>query len=411
MTAENFTYAELRLLREICTRDFSLRQRLVLFVILQFSFGRQRGKAYLRSLQIFFDLCLVGRSHVSETLKELKALKVIGEDPPFCYGINVTWAYWGVPVRHPGAKVDEQLYFDPPGLEDALREIFVVNAKSGVVETSQILSASGQGASLFVRPEGGASAWGPTPARPLEGLGLTRQEPSSVGGQWPEAPPSGHSVPVQRADSLPQGATSQEDCGHGASVASKAGTRGGPEGARGVPEKGTAGVPEKGTAAHDPVPEKGTLAFLTNIYGPSVDAVPEKGTGPAAPAKVSPLYPPSKAVNVNRSPLNAKGESVPEKGTGTASRRLTRQEEARLMELIGEFVGADDMRDFGGSWRVRWVRNVPDLVEEFVGWGKYLEKTQGAAHFESKPKWLTRHLCIAAGVSQVSDMPIGPRPL
>jgi hypothetical protein len=81
------------------------------------------------------------------------------------------------------------------------------------------------------------------------------------------------------------------------------------------------------------------------------------------------------------------------------------------MELIGEFVGADDMRDFGGSWRVRWVRNVPDLVEEFVGWGKYLEKTQGAAAFESKPKWLTRHLCIAAGVSQVSDMPIGPRPL
>lgn len=402
MTAENFAYAELRLLREICTRDFTLRQRLVLFVILQFSFGRQRGKAYLSSLQIFFDLCGVGRSHVSETLKELKAWKVIGEDPPFCYGLNVTTAYWGVPVRHPNAKVDEQLYFDPPGLEDALREIFVVNAKSGVVEASQILSASEQGASLFVRPEGGASAWGPTPARPVEGLELTKQMPSCKGGQWPEAPPSGHSV--SGADSQPQGATSQEDCGPGTRGVSEAGTRGGPE-------EGARGVPEKTTGAYDPVPEKGTLAVFTNIYGPSADAVPEKGTGPAAPAKVSPRTPLPKRLTVERSPFNAKAESVPEKGTGKASRRVTRQEEARLMELIGEFVGADDMRDFGGSWRVRWVRNVPDLVEEFVGWGKYLEKTQGAAAFDTKPKWLTRHLCIAAGVSQVSDMPIGPRPL
>src|SRR5205814_2295251 len=131
------------------------------------------------------------------------------------------------------------------------------------------------------------------------GLELTKQTPSCKGGQWPEDPPSGHSV-SGGADSQPQGATSQEDCGHGACDVSEAGTRGGPE-----------GVPEKGTGAYDPVPEKGTLAFFTNIYGPAVAAVPEKGTGPAAPAKVSPLYPPSKAVNVERSTFNVKEGSVP----------------------------------------------------------------------------------------------------
>jgi hypothetical protein len=109
-------------------------------------------------------------------------------------------------------------------------------------------------------------------------------------------------------------------------------------------------------------------------------------------------------------------KAVPESGTEPGlrpgARAISRTTETHCMKLIGDFVGADDMARWGGVFRVYWVRNQPNLVEELVKWGSYLRETRGDQEaFEKGPgAWLMRHLCIAAGVKCARDMGEGPRP-
>ena len=81
------------------------------------------------------------------------------------------------------------------------------------------------------------------------------------------------------------------------------------------------------------------------------------------------------------------------------------------MEMLEEWLGAEEMENNGGMWRVRWVRNCANLVASEIKWGKYLEKTQSPDKPRTtRQRWLMYQLCKANRVRNVNHMPIGPVP-
>ncbi len=365
MTELDFAWAELSARRAIAERDLSKIQRLILEAILDLSFRACWAKAYVPRLDVLVQATKVTRGNVSETLAWLAAQKVIEERPPLWYGINVTFSDWSIPTRVKSGVYPRQpeLELVPPDLQDALRETFVESR--GGIFIHQARAPRG-GADLATR-EPGASRL--SRVERMEGSLDVRTGPKR--GPLPSSSDgigvSGGVGMIARSTPAPS-----PDSSTGPARVREESAFQNPE--RRVPENGT-GVPENGTG----VPESGT-------------SVPFSGTQKVS----SPTPPLSKTLNVERSTLNVKALG---KETRPAP---SREEEERLLELIAQFVGSDDMARSGPFWRAV-VRRYPHRIEEAVGEGRY--KSQTGTRWEIGPAaWLNNYIARLEGLKSLAGI-------
>ena len=369
MTAEAFAWAELAAYREIRRHNFSKLQRLELELIVSRSFGRQRARAYLPKLQYFVDFTGVTRGNVSDTLNWLQ-LKLVIEEKRGYYGLNVNFLEWGVPLRTKSAAVEEQLelVLEPPDLRELMREWFVESKDGRIGEVLPVRDSAACGIFCLERMrwplDVAASANGaiePAGSRPVETTGRA--------GSVNLGPPS------SRGDCLP------------ASDAGKDQSR------DGVPDSGTGGGGRG-------VPESGTIAKSASVCAGVALGVPESGTPFQNLERLAngspPCTPLPKRLTVERSTLNAP--------------KVTMRREAELMERLTAWLGSEEMVQYGGSWRVRWIRNCPDEVESEMRWGQDLERERNPDKPRNRAAWLNDRLCRVNGVRNVLQMKRGPPP-
>lgn len=380
-----FNAAELLVWREICRREWPKAELEVLRLIVECSFGMRRRRARIPSLNYFCEFTGQKKPHVSVALNSLKMRRVIEERPEGCYAIVALFQAWDVPELANAPALLEQLELlpEPPDLRDGLMESFLAQARPGPIsaEDSRLqlrenLPGHARGASAGGQPErdepGDGSPRGvvvgnPQAGRSDEGGDARRM----VAAMKDDAPPS-----------LPGGREK-------ASVTHFVTT---PPEIR--PGAGRDGIANAAKRAPDAVLGQAVTDSVTGV----TDFVTEGGFPPQTP----PLGPGTR-LTVNRLTVNGSARALK---LGKAL--VTRSEENRLIELVRDFVGIEDMKKWGGMYRSKAVRNFPKDVEEAVADGRYLAQTGYV--FEHRGRWLTRKIAVLAGIGSLSEISPGPPP-
>ena len=390
--------ARLRFYDECDTCKLSRAEQAVLRTIRRRTFDRGQTRAWIPNLRCFildnwFGDTRLDKADVSRAIDELERLKIIMAPPRQAkrrsagwYGINVIWERWDAQRKKP-SSASEQMWMEleEPDLDEALRRTFVEFG----------------GNSPPMMPQGEGSAPRPVPGAPT--AGCVRDAIRTPAGDQAAGPLLGKTATGPPETRSPVGAERANS-----------------------PQRGCWENPNRPSpgSAHG-VGKIPTAAVLPAVDGPesvAVGKIPTPGVGAGVVSPRTPL-PGVRNETEQRSNRSCSGdltETVRARARGAVgifpTRRVTRDEEARFIELLTEFFASPseahwehEMKRSEDFWRLRVVRNCPDALEEGLARGRDLERT--GYNFDWKPAWLSTDVKKQVGIRHWDELKNGPEPI
>lgn len=384
MIADNpsrFTEARLLLHEKIACCDLKKAERWCLFYIRERSFDIGLTRAWIPLQRYFRDRTGLYKADVSRALRRLQKTLVIEEKPAGLYGINVMFDNWRVKELKPRGQILMDLDGGPKeDLNEALRRTFVEIGKG-----NRISPTRDTGTSLVVHPGRMDQSGGDVC---LDG---------SVGGSGRSAGPEPGNARRAPGEN-PSGPTGGDPRLEAEGV--------------GVSPQVSKSLTVITGASLDAVSKSLTTAILPNDDRDESAAVSESLTPNPAAARVSPQTPlvqnrygitgtTEKPVKI--ADLTGTGSRAREGVSKSLTRRIDPAEEARLMDLLGDFFAKPspetwehEMQRSHKFWRLKVVRNFPEVLDEALGEVRYLDHTNFV--FKWKPAFLMRRVLKMTGL-------------